>query len=330
MLKKVAIAGLAVAALAVAAALFFRRPAQPQHAERAVTVAAPPAVVLALISDLRRWQEWSPLERLDPSVRRTYGGPPTGLGSSYYWAGGSRMGEGRLTVTDLTPSMVGVELELKKPHPADSDLEFRISEEGGGTRLSLAVVGQSDLDGRPLGFFSNAEKTMGPELSAALAGIKELAEKQAQVEAARVERSATVAAPPAFVAAQLSDARTWSSWSPWASADSKLDIRCGGKPSGAGSSCYWQGDDAKGRITIIANTPARVDAELEIDKPVRSLSDLQFTLAAEGTGTHLTLSATGGSAGADVETALTRLPKAMEEAAAQASGTAAREQDVGR
>jgi hypothetical protein len=324
MWKKIAIAGLAVAALALAAALFFRRPGQPQRAERAVSVAAPPALVLALISNLQRWPEWSPLERLDPTVRRTYGGPPTGLGSSYYWSGGSR------TVTDLTPSMVGVELELKKPHPADSDLVFRVSEEGSSTRLSLAVVGQSDLDGRPLGFFSNAEKTMGPELSAALAGIKELAEKQAQVEAARVERSATVGAPPAFVAAQLSDARTWSSWSPWASADARLDIRCGGKASGAGSSCYWQGDDARGRITIIANTVSRVDAELQIDKPVHSLSDLQFTLAAEGTGTKVTLGATGGSAGADVETALTRLAKAMETAAAQASGTAAREQDVGR
>jgi polyketide cyclase/dehydrase/lipid transport protein len=330
MWKKVAIAGVAIAALAFAAALWSRRPAQPQRAERAVSVAAPPAVVLALISDLRRWPEWSPRERLDPGARRTYGGPPTGLGSSYYWTGDGRMGEGRLTVTDLSSSMVGVELELKKPRPADSDFEFRVAGEGSGTRLSLAVVGQSDLDGRPLGFFTSADKAMGAELAAALASIKELAEKQAQAEAARVERSAMVAAPPAAVAAQLSDARRWSAWSPWAGADSKLDIRCGGAASGAGSTCYWQGDDAKGRVTIIANTPSRVDAELEIEKPTPSLSDLQFTLAAEGAGTRLTLGASGGTAAASVEKALARLAAAVESAAAQASGTAAPGQDVRR
>lgn len=330
MWKKVALAGFAVAALAFAAALWSRRPAQPQKAERAVTIAAPPAVVLAVISDLRRWPEWSPRERLDPGVRRTYGGPPTGLGSSYYWVGDARVGEGRLTITDLSATTIGVELELKKPRPADSDLEFRVAEEKGGTRLSLAVVGQSDLDGRPLGFFSSAERAIGPELSEALAGIKELAEKQAQVEAARVERSATIAAPPAVVAAQLSDARRWSAWSPWAGADSRLDIRCGGAASGAGSTCYWQGEDAKGRVTIIANTPARVDAEMEIEKPAESLSDLQFTLAAEGAGTRVTLGATGGTAGASVEKALARLAAAIETAAAQASGTPSRGQDVGR
>src|SRR5512140_2020804 len=320
----------AVAALAFAAALWFRRPAQPQKAERAVSIAAPPAVVLALISDLRRWPEWSPRERLDPVVRRTYGGPPAGLGSSYYWSGEARVGERRLTITDLSAAMVGVELELKKPRPADSDLEFRVSEDKGGTRLSVGVVGQSDLDGRPLGFFTSADKTIGPELAAALAGIKDLAEKQAQVDAARVERSVTIAAPPAIVAAQLSDARRWSAWSPWASADSGLDIRCGGAATGAGSTCYWRGGDSKGRVTILANTPARVDAELEMEKPAQSLSDLEFTLAAEGAGTRVTLGATGGTAGASVDKALARLSAAMESAAAQASGTASREQDVGR
>src|SRR4051812_3284998 len=107
MWKKVAVAGFAVAALASAAALWFRHSAAPQRAERGVVVAAPPAVVLGLISDLRRWPEWSPREKLDPGVRRTYGGPANGLGSSYYWSGDDRVGEGRLTVTDLTNAMVG-------------------------------------------------------------------------------------------------------------------------------------------------------------------------------------------------------------------------------
>ena len=106
---------------------------------------------------------------------------------------------------------------------------------------------------------------------------------------------------------------------------SKLDIRCGGAASGAGSTCYWQGADAKGRVTIIANTPSRVDAELEIEKPGSSLSDLQFTLAPEGAGTRVTLGVSGGTAGDDVEKALAQLTAAVQAAAAQASGAPARD-----
>src|SRR3954462_4622779 len=98
-MKKAAAAGLALAVLAGVVIAVSSRGGSPRRVEREVLVAAPPEMVLEYVSDLRRWPEWSPRERLDPEVRRTYGGPARGVGSSYYWSGNERIGQGRVTGT---------------------------------------------------------------------------------------------------------------------------------------------------------------------------------------------------------------------------------------
>src|SRR3954463_11738541 len=316
-MKKVAVAGLALAVLAGVVIAVSGRGASPRRVEREVVVAAPPEMVLEYVSDLRRWPEWSPRERLDPEVRRTYGGPARGVGSSYYWSGNERIGQGRLTVTAAAEDKVEVERELKQPSAVESDLEFRAVAAEGGSRVSLTVLGTHDLEGRSLGFFSSAEKKLGAELDAALAGIKELTEQQAREEAARVVRSASIAAPPAVVLAQLADAHRWSAWSPWGDAAAKASRFYGGRASGAGSSCYWSDEGSKGRITIISNDAAHVEAELEILKPAPSLSDLSFVLVQDGDGTRVTATA-GGAAASSLEQALVRLGSAANAAGAQA------------
>src|SRR3954454_8285101 len=316
-MKKVAVAGLALAVLAGVVIAVSGRGASPRRVEREVVVAAPPEMVLEYVSDLRRWPEWSPRERLDPEVRRTYGGPARGVGSSYYWSGNERIGQGRRTVPAAAEGKVEVELELKQPRAVESDLEFRAVAAEGGSRVSLTVLGTHDLEGRSLGFFSSAEKKLGAELDAALAGIKELTEQQAREEAARVEQSISIAAPPAVVLAQLADVRRWSAWSPWGDAAAGVSRAYGGPASGAGASCFWKGEGSKGRITILANDAASVEAELEVLKPVPSLTDLRFVRVQDGAGTRVTATASGAAA-SHLEKALARLGAAPRAPGSQA------------
>src|SRR3954469_14723857 len=112
---------LAIALLAVgfAGAILSRRTGE-NRAERSVRVAAAPSVVLAVVSDLRRWPEWWPRERLEGEVQRTYGGPETGVGASSYWSAGDAVGRGRLTITDASDGAIAVELELSGPRAAQS------------------------------------------------------------------------------------------------------------------------------------------------------------------------------------------------------------------
>ena len=71
MIKKIVI-GLAVV-LAVLAVVVAMQPADFQVVRR-TTIAAPPAVVFAQLNDFRKWQAWSPWEKMDPNLQRTYSG----------------------------------------------------------------------------------------------------------------------------------------------------------------------------------------------------------------------------------------------------------------
>ena len=46
------------------------------------TISAPPAAVFAEVSDFRNWSKWSPYEKLDPAMKRTFGPQTSGVGAS--------------------------------------------------------------------------------------------------------------------------------------------------------------------------------------------------------------------------------------------------------
>src|SRR5437879_11299420 len=68
--------------------------------ERATTIKAPPAKIFAVINDFHAWGSWSPWEKLDPNLKRTYSGSTSGKGAVYAWEGNSKVGAGRMEITD--------------------------------------------------------------------------------------------------------------------------------------------------------------------------------------------------------------------------------------
>jgi hypothetical protein len=71
---------------------------------RTATISAPPAAVFAQVNDFHNWVVWSPWEKLDPGMKRSYEGAPSGEGAMYAWSGNSQVGDGRMTVTESRPS----------------------------------------------------------------------------------------------------------------------------------------------------------------------------------------------------------------------------------
>src|SRR5688500_17285242 len=57
------------------------------HVERNALISASPDVVFAIINDLSRWSEWSPYNKYDPSMKKTFKGPDAGAGASFAWNG---------------------------------------------------------------------------------------------------------------------------------------------------------------------------------------------------------------------------------------------------
>ena len=71
MFKKIA---LVVVMLVVALLAYAATRPDTLHVQRAATVKAPPEAIFPLISDFHRWTDWSPYEKRDPAMKRTYSG----------------------------------------------------------------------------------------------------------------------------------------------------------------------------------------------------------------------------------------------------------------
>ena len=95
---------MALLVLILAAVLFVASRPNEYRVERSATFAAPPEVVFAQIDDFHNWAAWSPWEKLDPQMQKSFGGAASGAGAEYHWVGNNQVGEGRMTITESSPS----------------------------------------------------------------------------------------------------------------------------------------------------------------------------------------------------------------------------------
>jgi uncharacterized protein YndB with AHSA1/START domain len=174
MLKK---ALLAVAALLILLAVFVLTRPGDFRIERSLLVAAPPERVYAQIADFHRWEGWSPWAKLDPKMRTTYSGKDGEVGAAYAWAGDDKVGEGRMTVVDLTPPRrVAIRLEFLKPFAATNETVFNLTPELGGTRVAWVMSGQNGAMGKLFALFADMDKMVGGDFEKGLASLKAQAE----------------------------------------------------------------------------------------------------------------------------------------------------------
>ncbi len=148
--------------------------------ERSATLAAPAEAVYAQIVDFHAWQGWSPWEKLDPSMQRTYGGPASGTGASYAWSGNEQAGEGKMTITEAKqPSNVTIRLEFIKPFEAMNTTTFTLVPAPGGTKVTWAMEGENTFVGKAFGLFMDMDKMVGADFEKGLGAIKQNVESKA-------------------------------------------------------------------------------------------------------------------------------------------------------
>lgn len=115
----------------------------------------------------------------------------------------------------------------------------------------------------------------------------------------RLQRTATIAASPEAIYAELEDLRRWQTWSPWEDIDPALRRTYSGPATGTGSVYEWASDNAKageGRMTIAeARVPSKLVIQLDFIKPIRATNTAEFTLQAQDGGTVVTWAMYGPS-----------------------------------
>ena len=175
MLKTIAI----IVVVVIAAALIFAATKPDSfRIERSTQIKAPAAKVFALINDFHQWEAWSPWEKIDPALKRTYGGAASGTGAVYEWSGNKDIGQGRMEIVESTPtSKVALKLDFMKPFEAHNMVEFTLAEQGGATTLTQAMYGPSPYMSKVMSLFFSMEKMVGPKYEEGLASIKAIAEK---------------------------------------------------------------------------------------------------------------------------------------------------------
>lgn len=175
MLKKILI----VLVLAIAGVLLYAatRPDTFQVQRRA-TIAAPPDKVFALVEDFHRWGEWSPWEKLDPAMTRTFSGAERGVGAVYAWRGNQDVGEGRMEITEATaPGKVLIKLDFIEPFPANNTAEFVLAPKDGGTEVTWTMRGPSPYVTKLMDTVIGMDRMVGKDFEAGLANLKAAAER---------------------------------------------------------------------------------------------------------------------------------------------------------
>lgn len=175
MLKKVAITIIvAIAALLIFAAT---RP-DSFRVERKTVIQAPPERVFGLINDFHQWPLWSPWEKIDPAMKRTLGGPSSGLGATYAWAGNKDVGSGRMEIKESTPAAkIHIQLDFLEPFESHNQTDFILTPQGNATEVTWAMHGPASFMTKLMGVFSSMDEMVGPDFEKGLANMKAVAEK---------------------------------------------------------------------------------------------------------------------------------------------------------
>jgi hypothetical protein len=200
MLKKILI-GLAVVVVAFVG-YAATRPTE-YRVERSATLAAPAEIVFDQLSDFRKWGAWSPWEKLDPNMKKTFEGPARGVGATYSWQGNDKVGKGKMTlVKEEAPKLVGIKLEFVEPFESVADTTFTVTPESSEqSQVSWAMDGKNNLIGKMFGVFMDMDKMIGADFENGLAQLNVVAKAEAEKKRAEEAAAAQAAAAPAPEAA---------------------------------------------------------------------------------------------------------------------------------
>ncbi len=170
---------LLVIAVAIAAVLIYAA-TKPDafRIQRSLTIAGPADKIFPHLNDYRAWQAWSPYEKKDPAMKRTFSGPATGPGATYEWDGDKNVGKGRIEITEVSPNArIAFNLSMLKPFEAHNKGEFTLEPQGNTTVVTWSMYGRTPYLAKIMHVFFNMDRMVGGDFEVGLASLKGIAEK---------------------------------------------------------------------------------------------------------------------------------------------------------
>jgi hypothetical protein len=175
MIKKIALGLLAI--IVVILGLAAMKP-DSFAVKRSIAIKAPPEKIAPLLTDFHQWAVWSPWEKLDPNMKRTFSGAQAGKGAIYEWEGNSDVGKGRMEILDAaTPAKTVVKLAFLQPVESHSTTEFTLAPQGDMTTVTWNMYGPMPFMSKLMTVFMSMDAMIGKDFDKGLAQLKAAAEK---------------------------------------------------------------------------------------------------------------------------------------------------------
>jgi len=178
MLKTLAIIGIVIVVAIAGILLYAATKPDSFRVQRTVLINAPSDKVFPLINDIKAWTAWSPYEKKDPAMKRTFGAVTAGKGATYAWEGNKDVGQGSMEIVESGPRKVLIKLDIVKPFEAHNMGEFLLEPKGDSTSVTWATYGPSPYMSKVIGTFMNIDDMIGRDFERGLADLKAAAEKK--------------------------------------------------------------------------------------------------------------------------------------------------------
>lgn len=114
----------------------------------------------------------------------------------------------------------------------------------------------------------------------------------------RVQRQASIKAPPEKIFHLINDLHSMQTWSAWEKVDPAMKRTYSGAASGKGAAYEREGNKeiGQGRMEIMESSPpSRITIKMDFIKPFQAQNTLEFTLQADGDSTQVTQAIFGPS-----------------------------------
>lgn len=167
--------------------------------KRSLLINASPEVVFDQVDDFKSWNGWSPWDKMDPTMQRTYNEAPSGVGAGYHWVGNKDVGEGSMKITEAKAGEhLGIDLEFIAPFAAKNRTNFDFAKTGEGTTVTWTMSGTNNFMSKAMSLVMDMDKMVGPDFEKGLASLKTISE----TEAAATQKAAADKAAAEAAAAQ--------------------------------------------------------------------------------------------------------------------------------
>ena len=169
----------AVIVLVVVAGILVYAATKPDsfRVQRSVAIKASPDKIFALLDDFKAWASWSPYEKKDPAMKRTFGAITAGKGATYAWQGDKSVGAGSMEILEASPRKVLIKLDFSQPFEAHNTAEFTLDPKGDTTTVTWAIYGPNPFMAKVMQTFMNIDEMIGQDFEKGLADLKAAAEK---------------------------------------------------------------------------------------------------------------------------------------------------------